>query len=156
MKTLAERLIAEREAKGWSQPKLAHAAGISQSFIGALETGRQQSSAWLPEIAYALGLHALWLKTGKGPKTFQLTAEEPPSPYASNVLTLNPPSRLPLRMELDAIVARMSERALQVLIYEAEKIERAYPANKSKPCQLIMFPELGAGGRVQKSRRHDN
>lgn len=68
MKTLAERLIAERKEAGLSQPELAAKAKISQSFIGTLETGRQNSSAYLPEIAYALGLHAMWLKTGLGPK----------------------------------------------------------------------------------------
>lgn len=76
MKTLAERLISEREAAGLSQPELAARAKISQSFIGALETGRQNSSAYIPEIAYALGLHAMWLKTGLGPKHIHQKVDE--------------------------------------------------------------------------------
>lgn len=64
MSTLAERLKASREDRGWSQPELATRTKISQSFIGALETGRQKSSKWLPEIAHTLGIDAYWLKTG--------------------------------------------------------------------------------------------
>lgn len=128
MKTLAERLIEEREARGLSQPELAAKAKISQSFIGALETGRQKSSAWLPEIAYALGLHAMWLKTGIGPKEINstgLSAQESRADYPVNVTTL--PTDNPLKRELMAVCDRMSERGIQILIYEAERIDRLYP-----------------------------
>lgn len=67
MKTLADRLRKSRKAKGWSGPQLAKKAGIGQSFIGALESGAQESSGWLPEIAHALGVDAYWLKTGVEP-----------------------------------------------------------------------------------------
>lgn len=88
MTTLAERLIAEREKQGLSQPELAAKAKISQSFIGALETGRQQSSGWLPEIAYALGLQAMWLKTGRGPKFIY-------EPSGATALIVSEPSNKP-------------------------------------------------------------
>lgn len=91
MKTLAERLIAEREAAGLSQTELAAKVKISQSFIAALETGRQISSAYIPEIAYILGLHAMWLKAGRGPKYIYPKGNEPtafavqePGPAASH------------------------------------------------------------------------
>lgn len=144
MKTLAERLIAERESRGISQPELAAKAKISQSFIGALETGRQKSSGWLPEIAYALGLQAMWLKTGIGPKEINPrlnTLASPPhnainSPpgenYTDNVVIMQTPAA-PLIKELNAIASRMSERGLQVLIYEAEKIDKSYPQTKANP-----------------------
>ena len=64
MKTLADRLRETRKAKGWSGLELAKRAGIRQSFIGALESGAQETSGWLPEIAHALGVDAYWLKTG--------------------------------------------------------------------------------------------
>ena len=64
MSTLAERLIASREAKTWTQEDLAKKAGITQSFISALETAAQKSSKYLPEIAHALGIDCYWLKTG--------------------------------------------------------------------------------------------
>lgn len=66
MKTLADRLKEERDARGWTQPELANRAKIAQSFVGALEAGNQKSSGWLPEIAHALGVDAYWLKTGLG------------------------------------------------------------------------------------------
>ena len=69
MKTLADRLREERDARGWSQPELARQARVAQSFIGALEAGNQKSSGWLPEIAHALGVDAYWLKTGRGQRS---------------------------------------------------------------------------------------
>lgn len=77
MQTLAERLKTERERLGWSQPELARRAGVSQSFIGALEARNQKGSSWLPEIANALGVNAYWLKTGKGRRVLrELTDDE--------------------------------------------------------------------------------
>lgn len=77
METLAERLRHERERLGWSQPELARRSGVKQSFIGALEARNQESSAWLPELAHALGVDTYWLKTGKGRRVAkELTADE--------------------------------------------------------------------------------
>lgn len=68
MRTLAERLKAEREAAGLTQEDLAKKSGVGQSMIGNLESGLRKGSAKLPNIAAALGLHALWLKEERGPK----------------------------------------------------------------------------------------
>lgn len=68
MSLLSERLKSERDRAGLTQPELAQRVGIRQSFIGALETGAQKNSGFLPEIAHALGVDAYWLKTGKGNK----------------------------------------------------------------------------------------
>jgi transcriptional regulator with XRE-family HTH domain len=77
METLAERLRQERERLGWTQPELARRSGVKQSFIGALEARNQESSAWLPELAHALGVDTYWLKTGKGRRVAkELTADE--------------------------------------------------------------------------------
>lgn len=64
--TLAGRLVSEREKREWSQETLAKKAKIATSFIGALESGAQKSSGYLPEIAHALGIDCYWLKTGRG------------------------------------------------------------------------------------------
>lgn len=64
MDNLAARLKRTRKERGWSQPELAKKAGITQSFIAALETEAQQSSKYIAEIAHALGIDAYWLKTG--------------------------------------------------------------------------------------------
>ena len=76
MTTFAERLRAEREAKGWSQADLANRLSIAQSFIGALEASNQENSKYLPEIANQLGVDCYWLKTGKGPKNRATLPEE--------------------------------------------------------------------------------
>lgn len=67
MKPIAKRIKEAREAKGWSGTDLAKHAGIRQSFIGAIESGAQETSGYLPEIAHALGVDAYWLKTGTEP-----------------------------------------------------------------------------------------
>lgn len=78
METLAERLREERLSQGMTQEKLAERVTkisgekMGQSHIGNLESGGRDSSTRLPEIAAALGVSALWLKTGKGLK--KLTA----------------------------------------------------------------------------------
>lgn len=76
MRTLSKRLAEARKDKGWSQEELARRAGCSQSLIGNLEAERQQGSAKLPQIADALGVSALWLAEGKGPKRHE-TADRP-------------------------------------------------------------------------------
>lgn len=71
MESLAKRLIDARTKKEWTQEDLAKKAKIRQSFIGALESGAQKTSGYLPEIAHVLGVDAYWLKTGKGKRTVE-------------------------------------------------------------------------------------
>jgi transcriptional regulator with XRE-family HTH domain len=124
MNTLAERLV---DARGdLSQELLAKKAKVSQALIAALESGRQQSSGSLPEIGYALGLHAMWLKTGIGPKHIYSTAGE----SAATVLTASEPN--PLETELMENVRKMDDRGLILLIDQAEQIARRHPREKKE------------------------
>lgn len=68
MRTLAERLAHVRTECGITQAALARAAGVNQSVIGGLETGYRKTSAYIPVIAAVLGVSALWLAEGRGPK----------------------------------------------------------------------------------------
>ena len=69
MKTLAERLIAAREAKGWKKADLRRAAKIkSPSTLTEIESGGRTESPQLPVIAEALGGEGLWLQHGRGPE----------------------------------------------------------------------------------------
>ena len=66
--SFAERIKAERERLGLSQDELAKLVDKKkkQSFISNFETGARNGTAWIVEIAHALGVDAYWLKTGKG------------------------------------------------------------------------------------------
>lgn len=69
METLADRLKKAREEKGMNQTELAKKAHLkNQSIIGSLESGHRKSSSHIPAIAQALGVEALWLADGIGPK----------------------------------------------------------------------------------------
>lgn len=69
MPTLAERLRAARIEKGWSKAELRRRSGVrSPSTLTELENGHVFETSQLPAIAEALGVEAVWLQTGKGPK----------------------------------------------------------------------------------------
>lgn len=54
---LAQRLRAEREARGWSAADLAERAGVSRAMIAKVETGRSSPTAMLlGKLSGALGL----------------------------------------------------------------------------------------------------
>lgn len=56
MTVLPDKLIAARNAKGWSQADLAARTKISQQAIGKLEAGTAKTSKFLARIAAALGV----------------------------------------------------------------------------------------------------
>lgn len=66
--TVADRLRTVRKERGLTQVTLAQQAGIGQGTIAQLESGRVIGSRHLPVIAAALGVSALWLATGNGPR----------------------------------------------------------------------------------------
>lgn len=81
MSTYAERLAEARKASGMTQTELARAAGLkNQSIIGSLETGYRKSTSYTPALANALGVSALWLAEGKGPRTIADASGQPQTP----------------------------------------------------------------------------
>ncbi|MBU9358884.1 helix-turn-helix domain-containing protein [Burkholderia multivorans] len=68
MNTLAERLKACRIERALSQNELASLAGVSQSTVANIETGRNTGSKYLVLLANALEVDSEWLLTGKGEK----------------------------------------------------------------------------------------
>jgi transcriptional regulator with XRE-family HTH domain len=66
--TIGERIRSTRKEIGMGQTELGKKAGMSQSALSEVENGDSASTSKLPSIAAALGVNALWLETGKGPK----------------------------------------------------------------------------------------
>lgn len=126
MEILAKRLKRLREAKGWSQPELARRAKISQSFVGALESGAQNNSKVLPEIAHTLGVDCFWLKTGLG---------SPAGPGVPNVAGV--------KMILDALPL-LPDAILDSWRDDARRAIEAASA-KSKPCRVIFLGRIASG-----------
>jgi transcriptional regulator with XRE-family HTH domain len=66
--TLPIRLRAAREHAGLDQGELAERAGVARGTLGAAERGqRTPNNATLTLIAWACGVDAHWLRTGKAP-----------------------------------------------------------------------------------------
>lgn len=65
--TMGGRLRAARKAASMSQEQLAKRSGLNQGTVSDIENDNQ-GSAFAPELAAALGIEALWLKTGKEPR----------------------------------------------------------------------------------------
>lgn len=84
---LKDRLKEVRIERGMSQQDIADKAGVSQSTIMFLESGRNQSSRKIVEIANVLGINSEWLVTGKGDK------------YSSINATIQNNSKLPIELE---------------------------------------------------------
>lgn len=66
--TIGHRIKEARLAAGMTQKELGKKVGITQPTISELEGGDSAGSGYLPSIAAALGLNALWLESEKGPK----------------------------------------------------------------------------------------
>ncbi|WP_369068583.1 helix-turn-helix domain-containing protein [Kineococcus terrestris] len=66
---LADRIRREREARNWTQHRLAAEAGIGQSTVAALERSSDARTSTLCALARALDLTVADLLDGAGPST---------------------------------------------------------------------------------------
>ena len=76
---LGARIKAARKTKGWSQTKLAQAAGVSRARLEALENARIAEIGFKPllRLLHALGLDLRITEFNRGRPTLEdLTAEE--------------------------------------------------------------------------------
>lgn len=69
--SLAQRVLERRDAKGWSQDRLAEevkslGGKTSQQSIANIESGLVEKPRILRELSAALGVRQEWLETGKG------------------------------------------------------------------------------------------
>ena len=74
--SVGQRLRQARKAANMTQVTLAQVSGVMQARITALETGVQEKSVFLPELALALGVDVSWLATGitQEERAIELTA----------------------------------------------------------------------------------
>ncbi|MFW1943453.1 XRE family transcriptional regulator [Acinetobacter guillouiae] len=70
--SLKDRLKESRKKAGKTQAEVAEAVKISQPAYQALESGRNQKSAFLPMIAQFLGVDPFWLTTGNESDSFEV------------------------------------------------------------------------------------
>ncbi|MHD0644883.1 helix-turn-helix domain-containing protein [Pseudomonas aeruginosa] len=64
--SVGKRLKDARKAVGISQAELAKMCDLTQSAVSDIEREKSSTSIFLPQIANALGVSAIWLATGKG------------------------------------------------------------------------------------------
>jgi len=86
--TLSERLKSAREEAGLSQDVAARRSGLTQPSFSAVERGEVQATSFVAEIAATLGVEALWLSCGRGPRKRDDTMQVVSHGIAENVITL--------------------------------------------------------------------
>lgn len=75
---LRDRLKDARRKAGKTQAEVAEAVGMSQPAYQALESGKNQKSAYLPLIAQFFSVDPLWLSTGDSPDAFDANEVKTP------------------------------------------------------------------------------
>ena len=118
MATAGERIKEVREAKGWTQEKLATEADISKSFLSEVEKhGKNISVDLLLKVATALGASVGYLATGEGSQPSERKAVVIPVELseAAEELHLSYPETLDLLEAVGSIVARRSNRQKAVM-----------------------------------------
>ena len=113
MATVGDRIKLVREAKGWTQDRLAEAAKISKGFLSEIENrDRNVSLELLGRVASALGASVGYLATGEGtqPGERKPVVIPPELSEAAQTLSLSYPETLDILEAYDSIVARRSTR----------------------------------------------
>jgi len=114
MATVGDRIKKVREAKGWTQEKLADESKVSRGFLSEVEKrGKNISLDLLLRIANALGASIGYLATGEGE---QLGERKPvviplELSQAAQELRLSYPETLDLLDAYNSVVARRSDRS---------------------------------------------
>jgi len=114
MATVGERIKKVREAKGWTQERLADESKVSRGFLSEVEKhGKNISLDLLLRIANALGASVGYLATGEGE---QLGERKPvviplELSQAAEELRLSYPETLELLDAYNSVVARRSNRS---------------------------------------------
>ena len=111
--TVGERIKQVREARGWTQDRLAQEARISRGFLSEVEKhGKNISLDLLLRIATALGASVAYLATGEGsqPGEKRPVVIPPELSEAAEQLHLSFPETRDLLEAYNSVVARRSSR----------------------------------------------
>jgi transcriptional regulator with XRE-family HTH domain len=114
MATVGERIKLVREARGWTQEKLADEAKISRGFLSEVEKhGKNISLDLLLRIATALGASVGYLATGDGdqPGERKPIMIPPELSQAAEEMHLSYPQTIDLLEAYNSVVARRSNRS---------------------------------------------
>lgn len=74
--SIGNRVKQARKALNLTQTELAKRSNLKQSSISDLEVGKSQGTTYLASLAATLGVSALWLETGKGSMTGELSSAD--------------------------------------------------------------------------------
>lgn len=139
--TLGERILQARTEKRWTRRQLADASGVPYPTLAGLENSDQLSSTATPALAQALGVHALWLSTGKGPKWLAdsaMTAAREPNgtrELPSQSLSLDP---------------EMLHEALMLLVHDEAQAGPYTPRARTMRLADLYTRVVADGGRLTK------
>jgi transcriptional regulator with XRE-family HTH domain len=125
MNDLATRLAEARKELHMSQTELGKRVGCSQGLIANLESRIQRASMYVPQIAEVLGVSALWLAKGKGPKHLDQTKG------VTDIIGRLSDREVVLIQGFRA----MGEEAQDMLLYQAQRVldvQREAPAGPRK------------------------
>lgn len=113
MATVGDRIKERREAKGWTQERLADEAKISRGFLSEVEKhGKNISLDLLLRVANALGVSVGYLAIGEGgePGEKKPVIIPPELSEAAEELRLSYPQTLDLLEAYNSVIARRSNR----------------------------------------------
>ena len=113
MPTVGERIRQVREAKGWTQEKLADEAKVSKGFLSDVENhGKNISLDLLLRVATALGASVAYLATGERnrPGERKPIVIPPELSEAAEQLDLTYPETIDLLEAYNSVIARRSSR----------------------------------------------
>jgi transcriptional regulator with XRE-family HTH domain len=66
-----DRLKSARQLRKFSQQQLGDLCDLSQASVSGLESGESKGSTCTARLAHTLGVNALWLETGEGPRDIE-------------------------------------------------------------------------------------
>ena len=121
MPTVGDRIREVREAKGWTQERLADEADISPGFLSDVEKrGKNISLDLLLRVANALGASVGYLATGEGhrPRERKPVVIPPELSQAAEQLHLPYAETLDLLDTYNSVIARRSSRLKQRMSVE--------------------------------------